>query len=119
MSYSTIVELTVLAAAEQRTERKMALLEELRKLLNAEKEMLQANLRNFFPRVALSDQSQADCSNEEANTHRLREHAKDLKMKAFDLLWQADALVTRAERVDRASQANGPAKPEKAFGQAA
>jgi hypothetical protein len=34
----------------------MALLEELRTLLNEEKEMLQANLRNFFPRVALPNQ---------------------------------------------------------------
>jgi hypothetical protein len=81
--------------------------------------MLQANLRNFFPLVALSDRSQGDWSNEEGNAHSFREHAEDLKMKAFDLLREAGALMTRAEKVDITNQANRPAKPEKAFGQAA
>ena len=119
MSYKTIVELIDLVAAEQGPERKMALLEELRKVLNEEKEMLQANLRNFFPRFGLPDQSQADWLKEETNAQSLRERAEGLKMKASDLLLEADALMMRAERVGGTDQENSSAKPDKAFGHTA
>ena len=119
MSYMTIVELSDLVAAEQEPERKMALLEELRKLLNEEKEMLQANLQNFFPRVDLSHQSHGDESNEKAKAHTFREHAEALKMKALDLLQEAGTLMMRADRADQSNQANDPVKSGKAKGHAA
>ena len=119
MSYMTIVELSDLVAAEQEPERKMALLEELRKLLNEEKEMLQANLQNFFPRVDLSHQSHGNESNEEAKAHTFREHAEALKMKALDLLQEASTLMMRADRADQSNQANDPVKTGKAKGHAA
>jgi hypothetical protein len=119
MSYSTIVELIDLVTSEQVHEKKMALLEELRKLLNEEKEMLHANLRSFFPHAGPSDESRGDSSKEEADPHCLRKHAEELKTRAVDLIREADALMVRAEKVERTNQVNGLANGDKALGQAA
>ena len=119
MSYRTIVELIDLVTSEQEHEKKVALLEELRRLLNEEKEMLHANLRSFFPFADPSDESEGDSSKEEADPHCLRKHAEALKTQAVDLIREADALMVRAQKVERTNQGNSSAKGDKALGQAA
>src|SRR5262249_13954371 len=101
MSYRTIVELTERISAESSPEQKVALLEQLRILLNEEKKMIHANLATFFPRVELSFRLQTAVV---SDVNSLRRRADELRIKAANLVLEADALTVIAENLQ-----NGPA----------
>jgi len=123
MSYRAILELTDRINAESSPEQKIALLEELRKMLNEEKEMLHANLANFFPCAWASGQLLASASHEETplapNANSLRQDAEALRMKASNYMQEADALAIKAASLEEVTPVNGGAKPDKPSTQAA
>ena len=123
MSYRTILELTDRISAESSPEQKIALLEELRRLLNDEKEMLHANLETFFPCAWLSGQFMASPSQGDAplvaDAHVLRQRAEALRTRAINFIQEADALALRADHLEKSAPVKGGAKPSQATAQAA
>jgi hypothetical protein len=105
MSFRTIIELTEHVCRESKDETKLQLLEELRKILNEEGDMLRANIETFFPHAG-KDPLQGDRSNGEEpmpDPQSLRKRAEELRMKAMNLIREADALALRAENLEKAT----------------
>ena len=105
MSFRTIIELTERVFREEQDERKLQLLEELRKVLNEESDMLRANIETFFPHAGKLDPLQGDRSDGEApmpDPQSLRTRAEELRTKAINLIREADALALRAEHLEKA-----------------
>jgi len=105
MSFRTIIELTESVCREARDERKLQLLEELRKILNEESAMLRANIETFFPHAG-NDPLHGDRSNGEApmpDPQSLRTRAEELRVKAMNLIREAEALALRAESLEKAT----------------
>src|SRR5262249_2158999 len=106
MSLRTIIELIERVCREAKHERKLQLLEELRKTLNEESDMLRANIETFFPHAGKPDPPQGDRSNGEApmpDPQSLRTRAEELRTKAINLIREADALALRAENLEKAA----------------
>jgi len=121
MSFRTIIELTEHVCREQKDERKLQLLEELRKILNEESEMLRANIETFFPHAGKLDPLHGDRSKGEApmpDPQSLRKRAEELRTKAINLIREADALALRAENLEKAT-VKPQNKADKARGRAA
>ena len=115
MSYRTIVELTDRISAEGSTEQKIALLEQLRVLLNEEKEMIHANLATFFPRVGSSFRMHTAVV---SDVNSLRRRADELRIKAADLVLEADALTAIADGLQIGAAVRGGAKRDNQGAQA-
>src|SRR5215472_8746441 len=107
MSYRTIVELTERISAESSPEQKVALLEQLRILLNEEKEMIQANLATFFPRLGSSFRLHTAVV---SDVNSLRTRADELRIKAANLVLEADALAVIAESLQNGTAVKRGAK---------
>ena len=107
MSYRTIVELTDRISAEGSTEQKIALLEQLRILLNEDKEMIHANLATFFPRVESSFRLHTAVV---SDVNSLRRRADELRIKAANLVLEADALTVIAENLQNGTAVKYGAK---------
>jgi len=104
MSFGTIVKLTERICGELKDERKLQLLEELRTILNEESDMLRANIEALFPHAGKLDPLHGDRSNGEApisDPLSLRTRAEELKMRAINLIREADALALRAEHLEK------------------
>ena len=121
MSFRTILELTEHVCREPKDERKLQLLEELRKILNEESEMLCASIETFFPHAGNLEPPHGDRSNGDTpmpDPQSLRTRAEELRTKAINLIREADALALRAENLEQAT-VKPQDKVDKARGQAA
>jgi GTP-sensing pleiotropic transcriptional regulator CodY len=115
MSYRTIVELTARISAESCPEQKVALLEQLRILLNEDKEMIHANLATFFPGVGSSFRMHTAVV---SDVNSLRRRADELRIKAASLVLEADALTVIAENLQSGTAVKDGAKRDNAPSQA-
>ena len=116
-----IIELADRVSKETQDERKLILLEELRKLLNEEKELLHANIETLLPHAGMLDQLREDRSSGAMpipDPNGLRKQAEGLRMKALNLIQEAEALALQAENLEKAVAAP-QRKVKKADAQAA